>query len=246
MDVGPCRLRVDCVHVWYVFSDRVTDAKTLERYARMMSLEERVRHDRFVFARDRHQFLVARGFTRTLLSRYTGIDPDACLFIRNRYGKPSLHDVTLRRAGVEFNLSHTNGLVAIAIASGVELGIDVEDMSRAVVEADVEGYFSAAEVETLQALEGGARRSRFFDYWTLKEAYIKARGMGLFIPLDSFSMHLDGDRPPTISFAPGVEDDPAAWQFAQFDPSPHHRLALAIHRRGSDVPVWVGELHPTR
>lgn len=234
-------LPLDAVHVWYLFTDRVTDPQVLERYANMMSTEERVRRDRFIFPKDRYQFLVTRGLLRTLLSRYARIRPEECVFVMNRYGKPSLHYWGSATAGLEFNVSHTNGLVAIAITSGREVGIDVEELARAHSDLDVRRFFSTAEVRALEALPPTEQRSRFFDYWTLKEAYIKARGMGLSLPLDRFSMHLHRNRRPTIEFAPPIDDDTSTWQFVQFEPSPRYRMALAIRRRGTDLTVRIKE-----
>jgi len=225
------------VHVWYVLSDDVTDARVLQRYAAMMSPEERGRHDRFVFAKHRHQFLVTRGVVRTLLGRYLAIEPAACAFVANLYGRPALTTGTSGRR-VEFNVSHTNGLVACAIARVPEVGVDVEDIARAIPGCDIAArYFSPTEARTLGDMPRAARTSRFYDYWTLKEAYIKARGMGLSLPLNDFSMHLDDCGPPRISFAATVDDDSSSWQFAQFDPTPRHRLAVAVRRHGADMTI---------
>lgn len=228
------------VHVWYVFSDAVRDAELLDRYTAMMSPDERARQARFVFEEDQHQFLVTRGVLRTLLGKYLSREPTDCDFAVNDYGRPSLTGVD----DFDFNVSHTAGLVAFAFARVPEVGIDVEDVERRRVDPDLpRRFFSASEVAALEALPEPARVSRFFDYWTLKEAYIKARGMGLSLPLDGFSMHLDAGA-PRITFAPSIDDAPASWQFAQFHPSPRHRLAVAIRRRGPDLAIRWRELVP--
>jgi 4'-phosphopantetheinyl transferase len=232
-------LAADQVHVWYVFSDGVTDAGLLQRYAAMMSPDERARHERFMFVKDRHQFLVTRGVLRTLLARYTGAEPRACAFASNAYGRPAL----MGGATVDFNVSHTRGLVACAIARVPEVGVDVEDIERGAFSRDIaRRYFSAAEADALDAVPEAARVSRFFDYWTLKEAYIKARGMGLSLPLDGFSMHPAAGGPPRIRFTATIEDDPQSWQFEQFEPSARHRLAVAVRRRGADLAMRFREL----
>lgn len=229
----------DEVHVWHLFSDGVTDPHLLDRYAALMNAEERARHQRFAFAKDRHQFLVTRGFIRTLIARYVGVPPADCVFVSNHYGRPSLQSGRTD-ARVEFSLSHTPHLIACAITRGREVGIDVEDLDRMAVNPDLpRHYFSPAEVAALDATPPAERPSRFFEYWTLKEAYIKARGMGLSLPLDGFSIHLEGHRPPRITFAPSIADDPSSWQFAQFDPGPRHRLALAVRRQGPDLTIRI-------
>ena len=141
--------------------------------------------------------------------------------------------------GLHFNLSHTRGLIAVGVASGRDLGVDVEFVDRGLTQ-DVAGrFFAPAEVRDLRALPDDQQAVTFFDYWTLKEAYIKARGMGLALPLDQFAFALDGDRPPTIAFGPAIADDPARWQFFQAWPLPRHRLAVAVERRGADLPIDV-------
>jgi len=228
------------VHLWYVFSDEVREAGILERFAVLMAPEERARHDRFVFEKDRHQFLVTRGVIRTLIGRYLDVDPAECAFVANEYGRPSLS----HPAGgtLAFNISHTNGMVVCALAREPEIGVDVEDASRAIGLELARRFFSADEADALEALPEDERAARFFEYWTLKEAYIKARGMGLSLPLDGFSMQLAAGRPPGIRFATTIDDAAGTWQFAQFRPTPRHHLAVAVRRRGGDRAIRLREL----
>jgi 4'-phosphopantetheinyl transferase len=229
----------DDVDVWVVRSDEVRDPDVLARCAAMLTAGERARHDRFVFAKDRRQFLVTRGMIRTLLGRCLGVDPAACRFEADRYGRPSLTEPA--GASVAFNISHTAGLVACAIARHGEIGVDVENAERP-VHADLpRRFFSPAEAEALEALPVHERQARFYEYWTLKEAYIKARGMGLSLPLDGFSMRLDGPGPPRVHFLPSLPDDAASWQFARFRPTPQHCLAVALRRRGPDRAIQLRE-----
>jgi 4'-phosphopantetheinyl transferase len=228
------RLEPGTVDVWYLVTTGAFHPAVLDRYRAMMSKPERQRRDRFVFAKDRDAFVVTRGFLRSVLSRYARMPPAACVFATNRFGKPSLHGAPL-----EFNLSHTDGLAAIAVAAGGAVGIDVEGVMRANLHHDVRRFFSAAEIRALESLPCAQQPSRFFDYWTLKEAYVKARGIGLSLPLDGFSMHVHDHRPPTIEFLPAISDDPHQWQFALVDPIPGYRMALAIRRRGADVAVRI-------
>ena len=230
----------DDVHLWYVLSDGVRDTGTLERFAALMAPEERARHDRFVFEKDRHQFLVTRGVIRTLIGRYLGVDPADCAFVANEYGRPSLSRPA--DTGLAFNISHTNGIVVCALAREPELGVDVEDASRATGLELARRFFSADEADALDALPRDERPGRFFDYWTLKEAYIKARGQGLSLPLDGFSMQLAAGGPLSIRFSTTIDDEAATWQFAQFRPTPRHRLAVAVRRRGGDRAIQLREL----
>ena len=231
----------DDVHVWLVFSGEVRDPAVLGRYAALLAPDERARHDRFVFEKDRHQFLVTRGVVRTLLGRYLDVDPAACVFVADQYGRPALSHPS--GSEIAFNISHTRGLVVCAIAREPEIGVDVEDASRGVGPDLARRFFSPSEADALDRLDEPARTARFFEYWTLKEAYIKARGMGLSLPLDGFSMAWRDDGSPCIRFTSAIEDDPEAWQFAQFRPGPQYQMAVAVRRRERDHAI---QLHTLR
>jgi 4'-phosphopantetheinyl transferase len=138
---------------------------------------------------------------------------------------------------LRFNISHTDGLIACAVTIGREVGVDVENIGRRLLH-DVAGrHFAPNEVRDLRQLPDDEQQRAFFDYWTLKEAYIKARGFGLALPLGDFAFKLNPPAPPVIAFEPALEDDPATWQFLQDWPTPQHRLGLAVRRDGNDLPV---------
>ena len=179
---------------------------------------------------------------RTVLSRYVAVDPSIWRFERNKYGKPA---IAYPRGipPLSFNLSNTTGLIACLVALGRDVGIDVEDTTRLGETVEiVDQFFSPTEVAALRALPSNDQRYRFFEYWTLKEAYIKARGMGLALPLEQFSFHLEVRQPVRIAFDPRLHDDPRSWQFAQFRPTSRHLMAAAI-RRGMDADLTVHTQH---
>ncbi|MCA1586150.1 MAG: 4'-phosphopantetheinyl transferase superfamily protein [Acidobacteria bacterium] len=147
-------------------------------------------------------------------------------------------------ARLRFNLSHTHGLVACVAAVGCDVGVDVEWMDRALTNDIAERFFSPHEAAELRRLPDAEQSRVFFDYWTLKEAYIKARGLGLAIPLDQFSFRLRPPAPPAIAFEPALDDDPARWQFAQTTPTPRHRLGLAICADGRPRRVRFDAVRP--
>lgn len=204
------------------------DAHLQSAYLALLSAEEKARYSRFVFPEHRNTFLVAHALVRTTLSRYHRIPPEAWQFSFNQHGRP---DVSWPEAAqhLSFNLSHTNGLVAVAIGQDLPLGVDVEDRARRNDTLGVaERFFSPSEVKDLFALPRAEQPRRFFDYWTLKEAYIKARGMGLAIPLSAFSFSLAPQpAPPTISFDERIVDDPSSWRFALSYPTAHHTMSVA-------------------
>lgn len=221
------------VHVWLVMTDQVTDERRLASYHALMNPAEHERNGRFVFPAGRHEHLLTRALIRTTLSHYhPAIDPRDWQFSSNAFGRPELAGPTCEPR-LRFNLSHTDGLIVCVVAIDREVGIDVEDVTRRQLDGtDIANeVFSATELTELRALPLLEQPDRFFHYWTLKEAYIKARGLGLQLPLDQFSFHLGDDAPIRISFGPGISDDPMRWQFHLQRLTPRHRLALAISRR---------------
>ena len=230
------------VDLWLTAAEGVVDDGWVAAAVAVMPPDERARHDRFLFARSRRQFAVARALVRQVLARYTGISAHELRFVANQYGRPELEP---GHAGLRFNLSHADGLAALAIACEAELGVDVEDAGRRSRPEDVaEHFFAAAEVAALMALPADQRPRRFFDYWTLKEAYIKARGMGLAIPLGAFAYDLSRGRAAIdLAIDPSLGDRRTGWQFLLDDPTPRHRLALAVRFAGGQSPAirtqWV-------
>jgi 4'-phosphopantetheinyl transferase len=219
----------DEVHLWYLLPDELTEPRLLDAYAALLAPDERARRDRYRFEHSRREYLLTRALVRATLSRYAPVAPAAWTFRENAYGRPEI--ALAAHAAIRFNLSNTHGLIACAVALDRELGVDVEDTERPGETVSIaDGFFSRPEIAALRALPQERQRSRFFDYWTLKEAYIKARGMGLAIPLDQFSFHLDDGPPIRVTFDPRLGDDASTWQFEQFSLSPRHRTSAAVRR----------------
>jgi 4'-phosphopantetheinyl transferase len=178
---------------------------------------------------------------RTVLSYYADVRPEAWRFLTNDYGRPEVDEPADAR-WLKFNLSHTNGLIAMIVARDLEVGVDVEDRDRRGQLLNVaDRYFSPSEVEALHALPDDEQLDRFFLYWTLKESYIKARGMGLAIPLSQFSFAIGGHV--SIAFDPKLDDDPDTWQFTVMNVGRRHAMAASI-RRGNH-PDFRFVLHET-
>lgn len=223
------------VHVWLTEAERQSDPSWWAGALALMTADERARHDRFVFERSRRQFAAARALVRRVLAGYVGAPPEALRFVVSAHGRPAL---TPEVGGLVFNLSHTEGLAALAVAREAELGVDVEDCQRRSRPEDIaDHFFAAAEVAGLMALPAAARPARFFDLWTLKEAYIKARGLGLALPLGGFAFDLAGGREAiAVRFEATIGDVETGWRFALADPTPRHRLALAFRGPGGAAP----------
>jgi 4'-phosphopantetheinyl transferase len=126
------------------------------------------------------------------------------------------------------SLSHTAGFVACAVSSCERIGVDVEATDRPVAHLEIaRTFFSSAELSDLISVPPAQQKDRFFDLWTLKEAYAKARGLGFHLPLNEFSIRVAPGGKRGITFSGDLCDDPESWRFSQFSPSPRHRLAVA-------------------
>ena len=205
---------------------QLSEAELLARYAALLTPEEEARRRRYLFEHSRRQHLLARVLVRSALSRYAAVDPRAWRFEANAHGRPHIAAPALA-APLEFNLSHTEGLIACLVGRSAEIGVDVEYTPRKSAYAQVaRRFFSASEAAALRALPEEAKRERFFAYWTLKESYIKARGLGLALPLDAFSFTLAGSR-ISIAFDARIADEPNAWQFTRLALSAEHACAIA-------------------
>jgi 4'-phosphopantetheinyl transferase len=224
------------VHVW-----RATlhaPAKSFAEFGQCLSPDERQRYDRFRFERDRKRYLVGRGLLRALLGCYLDMTPDQLRFDYTSFGKPHLALGSARQE-LQFNLSHSGELLLIAVAAGRALGIDVEQV-RADIDAGAIAarYFSANEQAALAELAGTEQIDAFFDCWTRKEAYIKAKGDGLSLPLDQFDVSL---KPSQAARLLGTRPDPAEahrWHLAELDVAGGYKAALAVEGTGWTLKCW--------
>jgi 4'-phosphopantetheinyl transferase len=213
------------VHVRYRQTDMLGEDDRQIALA-LLSDGERVRHARFHFDRDRDEFAAAHALLRTTLSEFGATDARDWRFREGAHGKPALAPGSAALP-LSFNLSHTRGLVACAVALDADVGIDVESIARATDwRAIAARFFSAVEVAHIDRVAEQSRATRFLELWTLKEAFAKALGVGLLPQLEAAAFELD--RPGVITCALPAAVDPAAWQFALYTPVPGHRLALAV------------------
>jgi 4'-phosphopantetheinyl transferase len=189
---------------------------------------ERQQAERFTFDRRRREYVLAHGLVRAALSRFAPeVTPKAWRFTRGRYGRPFI-STPQSAEPLHFTLSHTDGFVACAVSTCERIGIDVEATDRPAAHLEIaRTFFSSLELASLTSLPPAQQKDRFFDIWTLKEAYVKARGMGLQLPLDGFAIHVAPLQKLAISFSRDLGDDPKSWCFSKFSPSPRHRLAVA-------------------
>ncbi len=188
---------------------------------------ERARAGRFHFERDRQAYIAAHALTRATLSQCYDRPPEAWRFSTGTHGKPEIDDGVLR-----FNLSHTRGFVVVAVTHDSDVGVDVERLDPKRLGPEVtDRFFAPAETAYLRSLPEGAWSEAAYAFWTLKEAYIKATGLGLSCPLDAFHFGLD---PIAIQFSPRITDDPAQWRFQRWRPTQEHSVALGVRHASPD------------
>ena len=226
----------DAVHVWRVGLDQSPSQIALLQ--NNLDDDERSRADRFYFSRDRERFIVARGILRAILGRYSNRAPNSLSFSYSAHGKPAL--VSESDADeIRFNLSHSNGKALYAVSRGREIGVDIEFI-RGDLEAEqiAERYFSHSEIETLRALPLSLRKYAFFLCWTRKEAYIKARGEGLSLPLDQFDVSLIPGEPAALLSTQSDSDEALGWSLLNLTPASGYAAALAIKGRDWTLSYW--------
>jgi len=223
--------------VWHLAADTQGDALAYDRRWELLSPGERARAGRLVFPADRHRFVLAHAALRVILSRYIGTVPTLLAFVTNAYGRPELSTPT-GEPPIRFNLSHTHGLVAVAVCRGYDIGVDVESSAgkSSVGLFDLASrFFSPSEIASLHDLPNEQRGERVLQVWTLKEAYVKARGLGLSIPLNAFSFDVTNQSRPGIRLDRPLPNDADAWRFVTMQPTPGHWFAAAVRAGRNDL-----------
>ena len=228
------------IHTLAVDAIAPADWPLLER---LLPDVERARAARFHFDRDRHVYIAGHALLRARLSHHLSGPPSGWRFTAGPHGKP---EVVLPpdQPKLRVNLSHTRGLAAVAVTVDDDLGVDVEWVERDSRLLDIaDRYFAPAEIRQLEAAPDAAKRDTFFAFWTLKEAYIKAIGLGLAMPLHDFAFTLE---PLSVAFASHVADVPADWSFRRFQPAPGHAMAMAVRHAAPRIDVHTADLRALR
>lgn len=220
------------VHLWIA---AIPDClPRLADYQSVLTDEERHRAARFHFERDRNRYGISRGILRKLLGKYVGRS-DVGLMC-NRYGKPALEDKT---SPLRFNVAHSRDLALFGFTHEREIGVDVEWIRPDFATTDVaQRFFAPDEADVVAALPQPDRAQGFFNCWTRKEAYIKARGMGLSLPLHSFAVTLTRGEPVALV---RVDDDPAApqrWTITDLPTTEGYAAAAAFEDRDCALAHW--------
>lgn len=217
------------VHVWWA---RLEDADALaSRWRNVLDVEEREQQQRFRRAEDRALYALAHTLLRISLSQHAALPPETWSFVRGAYGKPELAPPLAKATGLQFSLAHSAATAVCAIRPGAPVGVDVEPVDRSIDPVELaDMVLGPPEKKALLELDGNARRRRFLTLWTLKEAYVKAIGLGLTFSVTDCMFDLEQSE---VRFAAHVADDPCAWWFDHVLLEGRDFVSVAARRHGS-------------
>jgi 4'-phosphopantetheinyl transferase len=225
------------VHVFRASLERV--GHVVARLRELLSPDEHARADRFHFEIDRQHFIVARGCLRKILARYLGIAPAGIRFSYADHGKPRLASPIGQTQPLNFNLAHSGGLALYAFTRIGEIGIDLEHIRSDFTGEDIaRRFFSATEVTCLSKLPESARDKAFFNCWTRKEAFIKAKGIGLSLALDQFDVSVAPAEPAALLRTRWDENEAARWSLKSIDIGPAYVGAVAVGGHHWQLSCW--------
>jgi 4'-phosphopantetheinyl transferase len=231
------------VDLWYYFCEGI-EAEVLDAHEALLTPNESDQHRSFYFERDRRLFLASRALVRTVLSSYTTALPTDWRFATNEHGKPFI-SAPVVVPKIHFNLAHTPGLVVCAVSAAHEsIGVDVERIDREVEAVEIaERYFSKREADNIRDLPACDRLRRFLAYWTLKESYVKARGLGLVLHPDQSSFFVEDEI--GVEFDERLADNAASWRFGLLDAPPQHMIAVGAKTGGAPLSLRARRFVPT-
>jgi 4'-phosphopantetheinyl transferase len=218
---------------------RPLGAEDAAEWAETLPDDEQVRFRRFRHTRGAHEFLAGRLLVRTWLAALTGQPRNTWIFRSGPYGRPELD-----APDWHFNLAHSGGIVACVLTRGREAGVDVEDLDRRAMDEGLwSRYCAPREVADILAQPVEARQERFLTYWTLKEAYLKARGLGIAVPLADIAFVLEPTGAPRVTFERSLVGTSTAWALGLTQAGPRHLLSWATPTDADEPSVEVA-IHP--
>lgn len=220
------------VDVWRVSLNVEPDS--VKQIESTLSADETERASKFQFDKDKYRSIIARGSLRDILSRYLNCKPNEPIFSINKYGKPALDNFKM-----EFNVSHSGDFVVIAVTQNRRVGVDIERVRQGISSHVIaKQYFSKAEVDELRSLPIEQRETAFFTCWSRKEAYIKAHGLGLSLPLESFDVSLTPNEPAILRATRPDEKEATRWTLMSFEVNSDYGSAVAVEGHGVELRLW--------
>ncbi|MDQ2855223.1 MAG: 4'-phosphopantetheinyl transferase superfamily protein [Acidobacteriota bacterium] len=228
-------LEVNDVHIWRASLEQ--SPATVAQLRPLLSPDEQSRADRFHFERDRRHFTTARAYLRTLLGTYLGMTPQEIRFSYTEFGKPALA-LELNQQ-LKFNLAHSGGLALYGFTRIGEIGIDLEYIRPEFTGREIaDRFFSRMEVASLNQLPKTERHQAFFNCWTRKEAFIKAKGLGLSLGLDQFDVTLAPEQAAALLQTRWDEKEAARWSLMAIEAGPEYAAAVALEAHDWQPSYW--------
>jgi 4'-phosphopantetheinyl transferase len=221
----------DVVHIWCLPLDLPQQEQ--ERCLSLLAPDEKTRAEKFYFEKARDHFIAGRGLLRTLLGGYLKMEPAHLQLGYEPQGKPVLQG-NLQNLPIQFNISHSEGLGVFALSLDHRVGVDIECV-RPMADLDdlAQHFFTAKESALISSLSGNRKQELFYKIWTCKEAYLKAVGAGLFIPLDQIEVKFEADGSVCLISHDGMEMND--WQSHLFSPQVNYQCAVCVE--GNNVEI---------
>ena len=225
------------VHIWRARLD--LPASRIQTLEVTLAADERRRASQFHFPTDRARFIAARGILRALLGQYLGKEPHTVQFTYNEYGKPALAEES-KSTSILFNVTHSRNMALFAFTHIGDIGIDLEQIGTESQDYEhvAARFFSSAEVEELRTVPAERQQEAFLNGWTRKEAYIKARGLGLSLVLSQFDVSLTPGAPAKLLAIREASQEHACWSLHALAPGPDYIAALAVKGHPSVITCW--------
>jgi len=229
-------LKARDLHVWRADLDELQ--MIIEQLKQLLSADELEKAHRFRFETDSRRFVVARAVLRKLLAVYLEIDPKVVAFSYSEYGKPSLVG-TINHLSLSFNVAHSGPFALYALAVEKRVGVDLECIRPEFTGDEIaRRYFSPGEVAALNRLPYHVRHEAFFACWTRKEAFIKAMGMGLSLPLDQFEVSVNPNEPPALLYTQWDESEASRWSLMMLAAGFGYAATVAAEGLGWNLSTW--------
>jgi 4'-phosphopantetheinyl transferase len=231
--IGPQKISSGTIHVWQF--EIALPKDQADQYRVILSPDENQRADRFYFDRDRIRFIAARAAMRSILAGYLSVAPDEIIFSYASNGKPELAG-GLNESGLKFNLSHSHDRALLGVVSNFCIGVDIEFIKHEFASDEIaQRFFAPGEVARLRAMPEIERASAFFSCWTRKEAYIKAVGQGLSLPLDSFEVAFGPGVQPSLLEVKTDSEEAARWKMYSIPTAESYAAAIIVEGKDHKI-----------